>query len=375
MNNKISFFDSYSDSSGGAPKSMLSLAKLLQSESYVANIYTSKNGTLTNSAKEIGINSFSLNVPDILLLRRKDLRRSTIFYLSYFFALIAIWVNCIRYIKNLKGQKVCFNDIRCFLFYLPIAIIKRKDLIWYVRINDRVKFITYIGTILSNKIILISSSCIEMFKKSEVMNIKNKTSIVHTGFPCPNKYEFFPQEKISLGFVGVLSKRKNIELLISSFNLLDDTIKSKLSVIIVGSAKDDDKDYELEIKKLISDNHLSNIFVFTGNTSNVDQYYKKLDAVVLTSFSEGLPRVIIEGLSHGCFALATPVDGVIDIITKDSFGAIVEDYSPQALALAISNLTDNINKLTASRLSRVDYIKENFSEESFLNDFIDSVWQ
>lgn len=373
MTNRISFFDSYSDSSGGAPKSMLALAQLLNSKGFIVSIYTSKDGSLSYQAKSHQLNSVSLNIADILLVRRNNQVKSFKFLLLYCIAIIKCWVSCFSYIPYLKGQKVCFNDIRCFLFYLPIAFIKRRDLIWYVRINDRVKFVTRIATFLSNKIILISSSCAGIFHKDEFEKIKNKVVIVHTGFPLPKQHNFIPEEKVFLGFVGVLSKRKNIELLIDSLKLLDERAQGLLSVIVVGTAKEDDKPYEREIKSLVIDSGLNKTFKFVGHANNVNEYYSKMDAVIMTSYSEGLPRVLIEGLSHGCFVITTRVDGVVDIITDDFLGVIIDDYSPKALSLAIMDYIYNREEILKKRSFRVDYIKENFSENKFVDDFIKSI--
>ncbi|WP_219624925.1 hypothetical protein, partial [Vibrio parahaemolyticus] len=68
------------------------------------------------------------------------------------------------------------------LFYLPIIFILRDRVSWYVRINDRVKFISSIAAALSNKIILISSDCSDVLSENEKQRYQKKLTILNTGF-------------------------------------------------------------------------------------------------------------------------------------------------------------------------------------------------
>ncbi|URQ86604.1 glycosyltransferase family 4 protein [Pseudoalteromonas sp. SCSIO 43088] len=374
MKGSVTFFDSYSDASGGAPKSMLTLASLLDELNYIVSIHTARKGSLYKKAQKNGLDTFSFDLDEILMVRRGKQNISIMFILNYFVSLARSWAKCFKYIRTIKNSKVCFNDIRCFLYFFPIAVFKRKDLIWYVRINDRVNFVTWFAGRISNKILLVSSSCRDMFTAKELESYSSKMCVVHTGFPVEKENDFIRLPKIKLGFIGVLSARKNIELLMNAVNLLDNPTLESIEVIVVGEAKLDEKDYEKNIKNKVHELGLNEVFKFVGHTTNVHEYYSQIDSVVLTSFSEGLPRVLIEGLSHGCFVITTNVDGVGDIITDDYLGIILNRYSDVELAKSITKYVFNRDKYLLSRGRRRRYVADNFSEEKFVNNFINSVW-
>ncbi|MDF6013769.1 glycosyltransferase family 4 protein [Vibrio harveyi] len=366
---KILFFDSYSDASGGAPRSMLDLATLLKNEGDSVGIISSNKGSLADLSEKNNIDFNGIGVPSPLLVRRGNQKKNIKFLFLYLLSLMLTWIKCLIIYPKIKNHIVCFNDIRCFLFFFPISLLSRNRLVWYVRINDRVNFVTPLAIRLSKKIILISSSCYDIFTNKELTKYKHKTSIVHTGFSIPKNIFFEKKKKILIGFVGVLSKRKNIELLIASINCLPVIYRNKVKVIVVGASKNDEKEYELSVKDLVKRYSLEEQFEFVGHQNDVGSYYKQFDVVAMTSFSEGLPRTLIEGLSHGCYVISTLVDGVEDIITNSELGTITHGYCEKDFSNAICLYADNRDNFIEQRGLRVDYIKSNFSKSAFLNGF------
>ena len=64
-----------------------------------------------------------------------------------------------------------------------------------------------------------------------------------------------------------------------------------------------------------------------GVTSDVLQYMKECDALLLLSSYEGLPIVLIESLAVGCIPICTPVGGVNDMIQSGYNGYLALDCS------------------------------------------------
>lgn len=60
------------------------------------------------------------------------------------------------------------------------------------------------------------------------------------------------------------------------------------------------------------------------------------DLLVLPSWNEGTPNVVLEALACGRRVLASNVGGVPDLITSDALGALVPAKDPEALALALA---------------------------------------
>ncbi|MFP4057181.1 MAG: glycosyltransferase [Candidatus Brocadiia bacterium] len=70
----------------------------------------------------------------------------------------------------------------------------------------------------------------------------------------------------------------------------------------------------------------------------VPEVMATLDAVVLTSYSEGLPNMVLEAFAMGLPAIATGVGGVPEIVKPGHTGLLVPPGDPRALAWAISAL-------------------------------------
>lgn len=66
-----------------------------------------------------------------------------------------------------------------------------------------------------------------------------------------------------------------------------------------------------------------------------------LDAVALTSYSEGLPNMLLEAFAMGIPAVATRVGGVPEVVLEGETGLLVPPGDPLALAAAIARLIEH----------------------------------
>jgi glycosyltransferase involved in cell wall biosynthesis len=76
-------------------------------------------------------------------------------------------------------------------------------------------------------------------------------------------------------------------------------------------------------------------FVGVQSQQAVANYLAACDALVLPSWAEGTPNVIIEALASGRRVVATAVGGVSDIVNQAELGILVEPRNPDALAHAL----------------------------------------
>ncbi len=64
-------------------------------------------------------------------------------------------------------------------------------------------------------------------------------------------------------------------------------------------------------------------------------YLNELKLLILPSYSEGVPGIILEAMAYGAVVVATPVGGVPDLIKDGVTGFIIEDNSPEGIARSI----------------------------------------
>jgi len=113
-----------------------------------------------------------------------------------------------------------------------------------------------------------------------------------------------------VGFVGRLSPEKNVPLIIKCAEQLPD-----VSFVIVG-----DGPQKKPLEQMSE--HLNNIH-FLGSKQNVEEYYNSFDALILPSFVEGLPLVILEAMSCGTPVIASDVGAISEVVFDKITGSLI----------------------------------------------------
>lgn len=133
---------------------------------------------------------------------------------------------------------------------------------------------------------------------------------------------------------------------------------------------DGHEDVRGELDKRISALGLESNVHWLGYQGDVRPFYAMMDVVVLPSRSEGLPRVLIEGLSAGLPVVATDVGGVSDIVTGNHLGRMVQPNDPVSLARAIAEVLDDPRRNDAEIVKqRIEYVNEKFSLDAYVSGF------
>lgn len=179
---------------------------------------------------------------------------------------------------------------------------------------------------------------ISSFGKSQLFRWCNrqqwsKIHIVH----CGVDQEFLNQPPTNitstprLVCVGRLCEQKGQLLLMEAAKLL--AAKGKqFKLILVG-----DGELRGEIENAIAENNLQNCVEITGwaDTDKVRQEILASRAMVLPSFAEGLPVVLMESLALGRPAISTYVAGIPELIQEGVSGWLVPAGSVEALSEAM----------------------------------------
>jgi glycosyltransferase involved in cell wall biosynthesis len=146
-----------------------------------------------------------------------------------------------------------------------------------------------------------------------------------------------------VGLVGRVVPIKDVKTFIRAILVAKATIPN-LKAYVVGPV-DEDKDYFDECERLVAMLNLKATVTFTGR-ADVREYYKRMDAVVLTSLSEAQPLVILEANAAGVPAVASDVGGCRELIEGGSppdkalgpSGLLVPAASPVETADALIKL-------------------------------------
>ena len=111
---------------------------------------------------------------------------------------------------------------------------------------------------------------------------------------------------------------------------------------------DEDEEYYLECLEITKMLDLTEKFRFTGRV-NVKEYYPNLDAMVLTSISEGQPLTILEAMAVGVPIVASDVGACSELVygytendkSLGSSGIITAIGKPRDTGEAIISILEN----------------------------------
>lgn len=120
-----------------------------------------------------------------------------------------------------------------------------------------------------------------------------------------------PHEGISLGFIGHFEPRKNIELLVHTFEKLHAKYPNT-TLLLCGAMNKKDRQY---IKKMT---HMQEPDIhILQQTSDVASFYSSIDILVLPSWKETMPLVILEAMQAGVCVLQTNQSGMNELLENN----------------------------------------------------------
>lgn len=161
--------------------------------------------------------------------------------------------------------------------------------------------------------------------------------------------------------VGRLIHEKGFDRLIQAWSLLPKDLLEEWQLDIYGQGEQ-----ELYLNELIYSLNLGTSAKINKPTKNIFEEYKKSAFLVMTSYSEGLPMVLIEAMSCGLPAICFDFScGPKDLIDDNINGFIVENGNILLLSKKMERLMrDNNLRLTFSKNAK--QVKDKFSEEKVM---------
>lgn len=111
---------------------------------------------------------------------------------------------------------------------------------------------------------------------------------------------------------------------------------------------------------------------FTGeltDTNQLSRIYKKAGILLITSYREGFPMAIMEGMAHGVIPISTPVGDIPKHIQPGQNGFLTSSIDPHRvideMEMLIQLLIEQKEKRAQLSKNAFEYAKNNFSKEKF----------
>lgn len=208
---------------------------------------------------------------------------------------------------------------------------------------------------LSDRIILYSNGLIE---EQGLQKYRFKISIAHKHFLDFNLFKMHTQliERDNfVGYIGRLSEEKGV---LNFIKAIPDILKKRNEVkFFIGGGGQ----LKGEIERYLNEYNLNEKVKMDGWIEHDDlpQYLNELKLIVLPSYTEGLPNIMLEAMACGTPVLATPVGAIPDFIKDGVTGFIMEDNSPACIS---SNI---LRALSHPSLEQISNNGRNLVEKEF----------
>lgn len=139
-----------------------------------------------------------------------------------------------------------------------------------------------------------------------------------------------------IGLIGSFNNHyKGLTEAISAISILNDSHKN-IKLYILGSGS-----LEGYYKSLAKKMGVKDLVFFDGvlrGGEDVAKWLESLDLYIQPSYTEGLPRALIEAMSVGLPAIATDVGGIPELLSKDT---LIKPYDSEALAKKMRDFIDS----------------------------------
>lgn len=318
----------------GSPRSLLDHVKFLNKKLFKPIIIIPRKGEIYEKAKEYNIDTFFLKSVSLS-------SHQFISFIKSFFLFIILFIKERIHIVHMNSPG--WRDsavLAAKILRIPIVLHIRNDYS-----PDLVK--ANFNFALCDKIVIISKSMQNIFKyipkiSKKVVCIYNgidinlfKPSVVDLSCKFVDKNNYF-----IIGFVGQISHRKGLDLLIKVAPLVTNKF-SHIRFLIVGTdgVNEDglSKSYQNEIEQM----KLHDYFDFLGKRQDIPEIMNFIDLLVVPSRKEPFGKVIVEAMACKKCVIASNVGGIPEIITDKFNGLLFKNEDEGDFAKCLKTVISN----------------------------------
>lgn len=222
-------------------------------------------------------------------------------------------------------------------------------------------------TILLENIIYIFADRIVIFSDLELhkkIGLKfHKRKLVSDGARYVDINNFNQERELDLrskkiGFIGRFAEEKGIQNFLKSIEIISKINDNDIKYLIIGGGP---------LAPIVEQaaSRYPNTIELIGFASHQDIsiYLNDLKLLVIPSYTEGLPNIMLEAMACGTPVLATPVGAIPDILIDGETGFIMDDNSPECIARHILKCLNNPH-LDLIAENAKNLIKENYTYQS-----------
>jgi len=190
--------------------------------------------------------------------------------------------------------------------------------------------------------------------------------VIYNGID-PDPYETALREDLGLpsgtpvaGFIGSFEARKGVRELAEAWHRVAAAV-SDAHLLLVGQGSQ-----ESEMRRLLGNAPRVH---WLGYRPNVAGILKSLDVVVLPSYVEGAPNIVLEAMSAGTAVLATAVSGTPELVRDDVEARLIEPRSVDAIVAGLTEMLSDKNKRDRFAAAARDRVQNQFGLDRMIDEY------
>lgn len=256
-----------------------------------------KSETLTNQDKAF-LEEFHIDESHVcdLFCGNKGLAKGFLYYLK----------NISHFVRSQKIDLVFVYD-KFGILMLPFYSLMRIKVLYSERNSGEVfqkHFLYRLFFKLFKPIVTCNSDFAQtVLQKSIGFSVKKINNVVDTP-PYTHELKNDFSQKISVLVSARISPEKNQLVVVDAFNQL----KTDRKIVVNFAGNVQDESYAALLREKVSENTNANVsYNFLGYVKDKESLYSSCDFVILPSFTEGTPNVVLESFARGIPILASDI--------------------------------------------------------------------
>lgn len=238
------------------------------------------------------------------------------------------------------SNSLSMRVVRFFLIQLYRFFANKKNIAFLFQNSEDQKLFAQLGIVSEKKSYLVRGSGVDTKKFQPTENLQNN--------------------KITLLFASRLLKEKGLLELMEALRILKNQNIS-FEFLVAGFLDKGNPSFisEDELNSWVKEGLIS----YLGALEQIEQELARADIVVLPSWREGLPKILIEAGAAGKAIVATDVPGCRDVVEDKISGLLVPLKNPIALATAMNQLISDSKLRERLGMAARKKVLEEFDQE------------
>jgi glycosyltransferase involved in cell wall biosynthesis len=176
---------------------------------------------------------------------------------------------------------------------------------------------------------------------------------------------------LTILFMGKLGKRKGAYDILECICIYKDYFRDKnVKFILAGNGEVE------QVCRFVADNDLGDLVEVPGWILNEQKqkYLGTSDILILPSYNEQMPMSILEAMGYGYPIIATPINGIADMVKQGENGILFEPGDIDAMTQALKTLIENAGLRERMGRKSQEFVKEKFENIKIVDQLV-SIYQ